>query len=62
MHWQISCLLFDKVGIVTTSRRLKLVNTANSKPLALQQESSIQPSQCITPEEPILYKQELQSI
>jgi hypothetical protein len=28
MHWQISCLLFDKVGIVTTSRRLKLVNTA----------------------------------
>jgi hypothetical protein len=34
MHWQISCLLFDKVGIVTTSRRLKLVNTANSNPIA----------------------------
>ena len=52
MHWQISCLLFDKVGIVTTSRRLKLVNTANSKPLALQQESSVKPAQSITPEEP----------
>ena len=30
----------------------KVVNTANSKPLALQQESSVQPAQSITPEEP----------
>jgi len=32
---------------------------ANSQALALQQESSIQPDQCISPEEPRPYKQVL---
>ena len=32
-----------------------MVNTANSKPLALQQERDVQPAQCITPEEPMFF-------